>query len=62
MNKILMWVFILAKYKMTLLNQLKNHLKRSLINKISKRLLELEFKSNVSIKYVVKKTNLMFKL
>ena len=46
MKKNLMWIFILDKYKITLLNQLKIFGRQD-----SKWLLELEFKSYHSIKY-----------
>ena len=36
----------LVQYKSTLMNQLKKQTKKSLIDNVSKRLLELEFKSN----------------
>ena len=53
-KKILIFLFKLAKYKITLLNQPKKlteeSTKKSLINELSNKLLRLEFKSNKNTK------------
>ena len=52
MQKIIIFLLKLLKYRITLLNQqtTEKSTKKFLIDTLSKRLLELEFKSNHSIK------------